>query len=291
MKTSKPGFCLDDIKNKRFAVIWILLTTASMWPQSMAPAPRASYYGFDSNEYPGDDALSQLHKKFAYAGFWLNTPPGASSNPWIGKRSAVEKAGFGFLVLFNGRLDAEIKKSADAAKLGFSDAATTVDAAKREGFPPGTVIFLDIEEGGRMLPEQKDYIYAWIDGVSSAGFGTGVYCSGIVAKEGHGVTVVTANDLREHAGARRITYWVANDGCPPSPGCRIEQERLPPTASGVSFAEIWQFAQSPRRPQMTRQCKQTYAPDQNCYAAEGSEKVGIDLNTANERDPSHGRSQ
>ena len=35
-----------------------------------------------------------------------------------------------------------------------------------------------------MLPEQKAYIYAWVDGVAAAGFRAGVYCSGIAAKEG-----------------------------------------------------------------------------------------------------------
>jgi Domain of unknown function (DUF1906) len=282
----RPG-----MKNKRFGVLWILLMLASALGQNSKPAPRTSYYGFDSNEYPGDEALTQLRGKFSYTGFWLNTPPGASSNPWAGKRSAVEQAGFGFLVLFNGRLDADLRRSPDAAKLGMSDAATASDSAKREGFPAGTVIFLDVEEGGRMLPEQKAYIYGWVDGVSGAGFRAGVYCSGIVASEGHGVTVVTANDLRENSGSRTIVYWVANDGCPPAPGCSLDQKDLSPAESGVAFAEVWQFAQSPRRPQMTRQCKQTYASDQNCYAGASSQKVGLDLNTASEEDPSHGRSR
>jgi Domain of unknown function (DUF1906) len=261
-------------------------------PLSRDKAPQAkTYYGFDLNDYPGDDFIASLHKEFAYAGFWLNMPPGAASSHWTGKRSVLENAGFGFLVLFNGRLDAELRKSADAAVVGKADATAALEAARREGFPAGTIIFLDIEEGGRMLPEQKAYIYAWADGVNAGGFRAGVYCSGIAAVEGHGVTVITANDLRDHAEGRAIVYWVANDGCPPSPGCKLTKDRLAPAESGIGFAEVWQFAQSPERPEMTKRCKATYAKDRNCYVPRQDQagKVAIDLNTSTEEDPSHGR--
>jgi hypothetical protein len=254
-------------------------------------ATRASYYGVDLNEYPGDENLAGLRTVFRYTGYWLNRPPGAQVNEWAGKRNAVEKAGLGFLVLFNGRLDAELRKS-DAGKAGQDDAAEASALARREGFPAGTVIFLDIEEGGRMLPEQKAYIYAWADRVNESGFRAGVYCSGIPAAEQHGVTVVTAADLREHAGDRQIVFWVANDGCPPSPGCRLPEQAPAPERSGVAFALVWQFAQSPRRPALTKACRATYASDQNCYAPAGlSGKIGLDLNTSREADPSHGRTQ
>ena len=68
-----------------------------------------SYLGFDRNDYPGDESLAVLHQTFSYAGFWLNIPPGAHSNSWTSKRQLIQSAGFGFLVLFNGRLDVELK--------------------------------------------------------------------------------------------------------------------------------------------------------------------------------------
>jgi len=105
--------------------------------------------GFDKNDYPGDELLPALHKTFAYTGFWLNNPPGMTSNPWAGKRDRVRTAGFGFLILFNGRLDADLKGK-DAAALGKVDAQAAVAAALRENFPAASIIFLDQEEGGRM---------------------------------------------------------------------------------------------------------------------------------------------
>ena len=67
-------------------------------------------------------------------------------------------------------------------------------------FPLETIIFLDQEQGGRMLPEQKAYIYAWVDGVNAGGFRAGIYCSGIAAEEDGGV--VTAEDIRQNAGGQ-----------------------------------------------------------------------------------------
>jgi hypothetical protein len=206
---------------------------------------QAAYLGFDRNEYPGDTSLKLLRGKFSFAGFWLNTPPGASGNSWAGKRPVVQRLGFGFLVVFNGRTFGRVKTAGDAVKLGASDGATAVSSARHEGFPPRTIIFLDQEEGGRLLPEQRDYLYAWADAVQSAGFRPGVYCSGIAVKEGSGATVITAEDIQQNANGRQLEYWVTNDSCPPSPGCALPDKPPNPSASGVPFADAWQFAQPP----------------------------------------------
>jgi Rv2525c-like, glycoside hydrolase-like domain len=244
-----------------------------------------TYLGFDRNDYPGDASLSTLRQTFYYAGYWLNNPPGSTSNGWLGKRSELKSAGFGFLVLFNGRLYQELKR--DPSALGQKDALEAVAAARREGFPSGTVIFLDIEEGGRMLPEQKTYIYRWVDDVIDAGFRAGVYCSGIPAKEGK-TSIVTAEDIRAHAEGREIRFWVTNDSCPPSPGC--EGSKAGPSESGVPFAEIWQFAQSPRRKDFARMCR-NYNPDGNCYppGMDPATHLHVDVNTATSPDPSGGK--
>jgi len=104
-------------------------------------------------------------------------------------------------VLFNGRLYAELKSVTNAKKLGNSDARAAASAARREDFPAHTIIFLDQEQGGRMLPEQKAYIYAWVDGVTTAGFRAGIYCSGIPNKDDE--NIVTAEDIRQSAGEGR----------------------------------------------------------------------------------------
>lgn len=271
----------------------------------------ATYLGFDRNDYPGDANLKALRQTFSYAGYWLNNPPGENSNTWAGHRAAVEAAGFGFLVLFNGRLYAELKSVEKAVELGKSDAANAIATAQREGFPSGTIIFLDQEQGGRMLPEQKTYIYSWVDSVTAAGFRAGVYCSGIPAKDDG--DVVTAEDIRQNAAdsvpeiagrsarttpsratqphtTRDITFWAINDACPPSPGCVFPEHSPSPGKSGVSFAEVWQFAQSPRRTDVAAQCT-NYNHNGSCYppGVGHGENLYVDVDSATSPDPSQGR--
>ena len=262
-----------------------LSPSALTQPESAHPH---SFLGFDRNEYPGDANLEALHQTFAFAGYWLNPPPGASSNSWAGKRERLAAAGFGFLVLFNGRLYNELKR--DAAGLGQSDGRAAVASAQREGFRSRTIIFLDIEEGGYMLPEQKAYIYAWVDAVTAAGFRAGVYCSGIPAKAGK-IRIVAADDIRQNAGGREIAFFVTNDVCPPSPGCGFPGRPPSPAESGVKFAEVWQFAQSPRRRDFAAKCPANYNPDGSCYppGVDPAVKLHVDVETATSADPSAGR--
>jgi hypothetical protein len=268
------------------------ISVQTAYPQSH-PATATANLGFDRNNYPGDQNLKVLRETFSYTGYWLNHPPSAKTNTWSGKRKTLQAAGFGFLVLFNGRLYNELKSVSYATKLGKSDALTAAAAARREGFPAKTIIFLDQEQGGRMLPEQKAYIYAWVDGVTAGGFAAGIYCSGISAEKEGGEKIVTADDIRQNAGARKIVFWVTNDACPPSPGCAFPKREPNPEESGIPFAEVWQFAQSPKRPEVTASCPANYNPDGNCYppGISVADRIHIDVNTATTADPSHGRSR
>jgi len=274
-------------------IIPAFLTGAAQSPPALSSSAtaRTGYFGFDRNDYPGDSNLKILRQSFSYTGYWLNNPPGASSNSWRGKRRTLQESGFGFLVLFNGRTYAQIKSNGDASKLGASDAAAAISAARADGFPPHTVIFLDQEQGGRLLPEQRAYLHAWVDAVNAATFAAGVYCSGIAAKEAAGVSVITAQDIRQNAGIRKIKYWVVNDSCPPSPGCRVTRKNLLPKSSGITFSNVWQYAQSPKRTDFAHNCPANYNRDGNCYppGVPATERLYVDLDVATSRDPSHGR--
>jgi hypothetical protein len=278
------GFAVEDRGMKRCLLrVFPLVISLCATLQAQASA----YLGFDRNDYPGDANLKTLRQTFSYTGYWLNNPPGEKTNSWRGHRAAVESAGLGFLVLFNGRLYVQLKSVARATALGKSDAQAAASALRREGFPAHSVIFLDQEQGGRMLPEQKAYLYAWVDGVTDAGFRAGIYCSGIPAPQDN--NVVTAEDIRANAGERQIIYWAINDACPPSPGCAFPQRKTSPAQSGVSFAEVWQYAQSPQRQDVAGRCS-NYARDGGCYPDRaGVQDMPVDLDLATSADPSHGR--
>lgn len=278
-------------------VLFVLATSASAQQPAVAHRQQTgvahAYVGFDLNDYPGDQALPALRQHFSYIGYWLNNPPGEQQNNWQGKREVLLRSGLGFLVLFNGRLDHEItraEKSGTApAALGRADAAAAVAAAKREGFPRNAIIFLDQEEGGRLLPEQAEYLLAWTEAVAHSGYRPGVYGSGQPVKEEHGHTITTAEDIRSQVAAKHlhaVTLWVAQDSCPPSNGCVLNPPPL--SNSGTADAAVWQYAQSPQRRSYTRACSRTYSEDGNCHVP-GAADLPIDLNTAASPDPSHGR--
>jgi hypothetical protein len=250
--------------------------------------------GFDINDYPGDEKLPTLRRHFAFVGYWLNNPPGERQNGWVGKREALVRNGFGFLILFNGRLEAEIKKEkrsgTSPASLGTKDATAAIVAAHRENFATGTIIFLDQEEGGRLTDDQSAYLLAWTETVASkSGYLPGVYASGQPVSDGPGKTITTVQHIREQVTAQHlheITIFVYQDACPPANGCSLQPPSL--SASGTPDTAVWQYAQSPRRKAITAACSKTYAADGNCYAAD-LPQLPLDLSVSGSADPSHGR--
>jgi hypothetical protein len=284
----------------RFGLLVCAITMLTVGSFAQTKTRVRTYTGFDANEYPGDAMLPPLHKQFAFTGFWLNNPPGADHNPWSGKRTILVKNGFGFAVVFNGRLDKEILAARNTGKppaaFGRADAEAAVAAARREGFPPRTIIFLDQEEGGRMLEEQAAYLLAWTEAVAASSYRPGVYASGQPVNDGKDdrgrpVTITTIKDIREQVTAKHlhaVAFWVAQDACPPAPGCVVKREPPEPAMSGTLHAEIWQYAQSPRRKEITHACAATYNRDGNCYPP-GNTSFNIDLSSSTSPDPSHGR--
>jgi len=274
------------------AIAFILCPSRSNLRAIARNSPNRTYLGFDLNTYPGDNALPILRKTFSYAGYWLSPPPGAKQNSWIGKRELLRSQGFGFLVLYRGPLSRELQSEAQAAQKGSVDARIAAAAAKNEGFPARAIIFLDIEEGGRLPAKYHAYLRAWVDALERSGYRAGVYCSGMPVNEGGAVTIVTSDDIRNHLEGHTLEYWVFNDACPPSPGCAVPPNPPPPSASGISYAAVWQFAQSPRRKEFTRRCAATYHPDGNCYVpGDATHAWFLDVNAASSSDPSNGRNQ
>jgi hypothetical protein len=251
------------------------------------------FVGFDRNEYPGDDTMAAMRQQFAFAGYWLTVPPGAEVNEWKGKRGLLKQQGWGFLVLANGKLEKEILKAQKAgtlpATLGRTDADAAIAAAKDEGFPAHTILFLDQEEGGRLTGPQAAYLLAWTEAVAASDFRPGVYASGQRTEDDPGVFITTVVDIRDRvqkAHLHDVAMFVAQDTCPPAPGCTLAAK--PVDASGTAGAIAWQYSQSPRRPELTRSCAKTYAADGNCYAP-GFPKVFLDMDVAGTADPSNGR--
>ena len=257
-----------------------------------SPANAQAFLGFDLNSYPGDAALPILRKTFEFAGYWLSAPPEARQNNWQGKRELLLAQKFGFLLLFKGPQSKQLRSNSQAIAKGAADAVRAAAAAQKESFPPHAIIFLDIEEGGRLPPTYHAYLHAWVDGLAHVGYRAGAYCSGIYVSEGPDASITTADDIRSNLGSRELTYFVFNDVCPPAPGCAAAHRPPPVSASGIPYAAIWQFAQSPRRKDRTARCATTYNADGNCYAPGDAGRAWfLDLDSATSADPSGGRGE
>jgi hypothetical protein len=279
----------------------LAICSAAYIPAQQPAAPpigHAPYAGFDRNDYPGDPALPELRRQFAFVGYWITPPPGETANSWAGTRDILLRNGFGFVVVANGKLDREILRAQRTGtppkQLGSQNGIAAAASARREGFPRATILFLDQEEGGRLLGEQADYLLAWTEAVARTEYRAGVYASGQPVNEGkdsagHPITITTVQDIRQRIAAGHlhpVEFWVAQDACPPAPGCVM---RPPvPHAAGLGEVLLWQYAQSPRRPEITKACAATYAGDGNCYSPNPA-RFFIDLSTSMSPDPSHGR--
>lgn len=298
-------------------------TAATAEPAAANGVTPDGFVGFDRNDYPGDATMAAMKKSLAFTGFWVTPPPGETANTWKGKRTLLKQQGWGFLVLANGRFDKEIlaaqKRGTEPADLGRRDAAKAIASAKAEGFPAHTILFLDQEEGGRLLDEQAQYLLAWTEAVSTSGFKAGVYASGQLVQDDPGVWIDTVRDIRQRIKASQqgsdatatataeptvqpgagpassasatqplhdVAIFDTQDACPPAPGCTLRAKPL--SEAGEPNLTAWQYSQSPRRPEITQACAKTYAADNNCYVS-GFPKIFLDMDVASSADPSNGR--
>jgi hypothetical protein len=285
----KPGLSFLSISAIAAALI-LFACRASTQPDSREQQTPSAYLGFDLNIFPGKNALPILRKTFAFSSYWLSAPPGEKTNTWLGQRELLRAQGFGFLLLYVGPQSRELKDEAAATEKGTLDARNGASVAKSEGFPAQAIIFLDIEEGGRLPAAYHSYLRAWTAQLKRAGYRAGAYSSGMLVKEGPTVTITTADDIRDHAPSQDFAFFIYNDACPPSPGCTFPQNPPSPAAGGIPYATVWQFAQSPRRAERTVHCAPGYHADGNCYApGDTAHTWFLDVNSASSPDPSGGR--
>jgi hypothetical protein len=106
------------------------------------------------------------------------------------------------------------------AKQGTIDARDAIAKATREGFAPGSVIFLDIEYMPAVPQRMRDYYKAWIAAVRA----DGMYRPGVYAHTHNAATIY--DDLGD------IPYWIAGSG-DFAPG-------RAPSDVGHAFATAWQ---------------------------------------------------
>ncbi len=208
-------------------------TWASLIAKAAAPGPPAETggirTGFDTAFYPGD-AKMQAWKQFSpygFVGYYLAAPahPNAS---WMGKRQELLNMGWDTVVVYVGRQSQGPGSSVspDAAG-GHQHGADALAKMQSEGFPAGSVAYLDVEPMDRIPASMIDYVNAWLSEFAAKDYLPGIYCHRKNAAELKAETAQASAD---------ISFWVTGSGSNFTPGVSH------PTDSGIPFATIWQGA-------------------------------------------------
>jgi hypothetical protein len=221
-----------------------LLLGAACAPIAALPEARApSYPGFDTWRYPGDDVMSAWRgaSPYQWVGYYLESPCHRSAS-WMGRRETLGRMGWGIALLyvgqqtFDGQQPAEITESTVCSSLlltterGRLDGADAANKAAREGFPRGSIVYLDVERMERIPPGMVDYFQAWLRTVLA----DGRYTPGVYAHRANAAALYAlAQRVFLDAGrTENVSFWVAG-----GQGFALDR---PPQAVGLPFAEIWQ---------------------------------------------------
>ncbi len=192
--------------------------------------------GFDIDHYPGDAAMAWLkaNTPLVWCASYLAPAPNHGDTSWSGRRAALVAAGWGVLPVFVGQQTTGRGASTVTAAQGAADGALAVQLAQAEGFPSGSTVVLDWEDGSVPQPPALGYIGAWIAVVDAAGYAPGLYCSHVLA-DGLAAAVAPAE----------IWAWrVDQAGVHPFIGDIRQLQPRDPAGCGVAGASIWQYEQN-----------------------------------------------
>ncbi len=111
--------------------------------------------------------------------------------------------------------------------------------------PHRRFVFLDQEEGGRLLEEQAAYLLAWTEAVAASNYRPGVYASGQRVQDDPGVWIDTIEDIRarvKKSGLHEVAIFDALDQCPPvarvHAACEAAERRTGPEPDGVAVLAV-----------------------------------------------------
>ncbi|MBR9991337.1 MAG: DUF1906 domain-containing protein [Gemmatimonadetes bacterium] len=259
-----------------FAVVVALGACAA--PRADTAGPMRGIPGFDTRDYPGDAVMRAWFgsSPYRWVGYYLPAPC-YTGTTWTGRREALRDIGWGFAVLYVGEQDWRAMGRTAAAnepvenprcssahlttEQGSAHAAAAVDAASRDGFPAGTVIFLNVERVDRVSVELSTYVRSWIGAVLADGSYTpGLYAHDINVED---LYAIVADEFVRSQREDRPPLWVARPT-----GFEL---RSAPRESGYAAALIWQGVL-------------------DTVEQWGGTRLNIDVNVSTSADPSRGRS-
>jgi hypothetical protein len=210
------------------------------------------HLGFDTHTYPGDKTMrawkSAPGAPYRWVGYYLPSPC-HKDRSWTGKRQTLTDMGWGLAVVYVGqqtwgrtprptakriaslrRQGASCNADYISAASGDADGIDAIAVAAAEGFPPRSIVFLDIERMEKLPTAMRDYYRAWARRLLRDGhYLPGVYVHAFNAQVVH-------DDLKAEFVAAGVTeeprIWVAT-------GHGYEEGKAPQDV-GFAFAGVWQ---------------------------------------------------
>lgn len=229
-------------------VACLLLAAGCARAPTGAPAPgRNVFPGFDTARFPGEAALRSWRSSSPYrwVGYYLPSPCHRQTT-WVGTRPLLEGMGWGTAVLYVGQQYWEGRPPADSLsgtpiicstsllteEQGRRDGRDAAAKAASEGFPTGSVVFLNVERVQTVPQSLLAYYRAWQREVIA----DGRYRPGTYAHQANTPPLYEAarTAYREAGRTEDPPFWIA--------GGREFRLDSPPWAVGLPYAKIWQGA-------------------------------------------------
>lgn len=232
------------------------------------------FAGFDAAIYPGDATMAWLktHSNLDWCGYYLSPAPNLypPATSWRGRRAVLADS-WGLAPIYVGqqvRHGASAVSSLLSYRQGCVDALEAVAAATRDGFKPGSRLFLDWEDGGALNSESQDYVGGWLMTVHSRNYAPGLYCSWRLADE----FAKMAAALNARLDVRIWCWAVASTAEHPLATALTALPQVDPAGCGYAQAGMWQR-------------EQNASFDTLADAPQPGQRIVADFNSALWRDP------
>jgi len=209
-----------------------------------------TFRGFDTSIYPGDAAMQAWKNPgspYLWSGYYLAAPCHKDAT-WSGKRATITAMGWGTAIIYVGQqtfdglpdlfaygdpLFATVSPTCSRTLLsrdqGLADADDAIAKTLAEGFPPRSVIYLDLERMDSIPPAMDAYYRAWAEHVLASQYRPGVY----VHKFNAPAVYVGFTAVYQAAGSTETPrFWLAT-----AAGFSLTAK---PTDIGYSFTNAWQ---------------------------------------------------
>jgi Rv2525c-like, glycoside hydrolase-like domain len=206
------------------------------------------YAGLDIEQYPGLGVMNWLNSNtnLRWCGYYLAPAPNRPPSGWTGQYANLVGK-WGVLPIYVGQQDPRTATSSYTPSSilttgqGTIDGGNAADLAAADGFPHGTVVYLDWEYGGLDGGGSSDYIKAWITAVVADGrIAPGIYCSHVTAQ-----AVADVIDSINPTPNTRFWCWrVSIATNHPFTGDLSQLPEVDPTGCGFQGAQVWQREQN-----------------------------------------------